>query len=35
LEKRKLVGIITLAECAGFLRRNLLINGALKKVESG
>ena len=34
LEEKKLVGVITLTDLAGFLRRKLLINGTLKKVES-
>ena len=35
LENKKLVGIITLTDLAGFLRRKLLISGTLKKLESG
>ena len=34
LENEKLLGIITLTDLAGFLRRKLLINGTLKKIES-
>jgi len=35
LDNKKLVGVITLTDLAGFLRRKLLINGTLKKIESG
>jgi CBS domain-containing protein len=34
LENKKLLGIITLTDLAGFLRRKLLISGTLKKIES-
>jgi CBS domain-containing protein len=34
LENEKLLGIITLTDLAGFLRRKLLISGTLKKIES-
>ena len=34
LENKKLVGVITLTDLAGFLRKKLLINGTLKKIES-
>ena len=34
LENKKLIGVITLTDLAGFLRKKLLINGTLKKIES-
>ena len=34
LHNKKLAGVITLTDLAGFLRRKLLINGTLKKIES-
>lgn len=34
LDNKKLVGVITLTDLAGFLRKKLLINGTLKKIES-
>lgn len=34
LDNQKLVGVITLTDLAGFLRKKLLINGTLKKIES-
>lgn len=34
LDDKKLVGVITQTDLAGFLRSRLLINGTLKKIES-
>lgn len=34
LEEKKLAGVITQTDLAGFLRSKLLINGTLKKIES-
>jgi len=34
LDDKKLVGVITLTDLAGFLRSRLLINGTLEKIES-
>ena len=34
LDDKKLIGVITLTDLAGFLRKKLLINGTLRKIES-
>ena len=34
LDDKKLVGVITQTDLAGFLRSKLLINGTIKKIES-
>ena len=34
LDDKKLVGVITLTDLAGYLRSRLLINGTIKKIES-